>query len=106
MNLTEQKCIPCKGGMPAFTDAEANKLLLQIEGWTLENNTLTKPYKFKDFAEAMVFVNKVAAIAEGEGHHPDLTISYNKVTALLTTHAIGGLSVNDFILAAKMDAIR
>lgn len=103
MKLSEQKCIPCEGGFPPLTDAEAREQLKQLSGWTLEGVTIKKQYTFKTFPEAVAFVNKIAVIAEKEGHHPDLFISYNKVTATLTTHAIKGLSVNDFIIADKMD---
>ena len=107
MNLTEQKCVPCEGGMPPLSESEAKHFLADVKDWKLEeNNTLIrKEYRFKDFAASMKFVNNIAAIAEEQGHHPDISISYNKVTISLTTHAIKGLSVNDFIIAAKIDAI-
>ena len=79
--------------------------LKELNQWSIEKNNIKKSFKFKDFREAMRFVNAVANIAEQEGHHPDMTISYNKVLLTLTTHAIGGLSRNDFIVAAKIDEI-
>lgn len=84
---------------------EAEALLEKVEGWKLKENKIRKVYRFKDFKESMRFVNKVADLAEEEGHHPDILVSWNKVTLTLTTHAIGGLSRNDFILAAKIDKI-
>ena len=88
-----------------MTQDEAKKHLGEIRGWELEENAIEKKFTFKDFAEAMTFVNAVAAIAEAEGHHPDIDIRYNKVELELSTHAIGGLSMNDFVLAAKIDKI-
>ena len=91
-----------------MTESEAKKHLAEISGWTLIENgkKIEKLFTHADFKVAMVFVNKVADIAESEGHHPDIFISYNKVTITLWTHAVGGLSLNDFILAAKIDEIR
>src|SRR3989344_5626108 len=104
MELSEKKCVPCEGGTPPMTPDEAMKLQQQVKGWRLVTvngvHAIEKKFKFKDFAEAMVFVNKVATLAEEEGHHPDITISWNKVLLQLTTHAIKGLSENDFIMAA------
>ena len=77
----------------------------KIDGWTTDNKKISKTFKFADFKEAMKFVNKVADLAENEGHHPDINISYNKVEIILWTHAIGGLSTNDFIVAAKIDQL-
>jgi len=105
MNLLKQKCVPCEGGMPPLTQEQAVKHLEQIPSWKLVLNTLEKKFTFKNFKEAMVFINIVADIAENEGHHPDIFISYNKITLTLTTHAIKGLSVNDFIVAAKINAL-
>ena len=89
---------------------EAERLLQQIKQWQLLQingiDTIEKKFKFKDFAEAIKFVNKVAAVAEEEGHHPDIKINYNKVLLVLSTHAIGGLSENDFILAAKINELK
>ncbi len=82
---------------------EAQTFLKRVEGWKLKENRIQKIYRFKDFKESMEFVNRVADLAEEEGHHPDIAISWNKVTLTLTTYAIGGLSQNDFILAAKID---
>lgn len=105
MNLVARHCVPCEGDILPLSKAEARILLVEVPGWDLQDTYLTRPYHFADFAEAMVFVNMVAHIAEEEGHHPDIVITYNIVTMTLTTHAIEGLSENDFILAAKIDAL-
>ncbi|MFP3985606.1 MAG: 4a-hydroxytetrahydrobiopterin dehydratase, partial [Candidatus Bathyarchaeia archaeon] len=90
------------GTLP-MSEEEAKTMLKKVGGWELKENKIRKVFKFKDFRGSMEFVIKVADLAEGEGHHPDIAISWNKVTITLTTHAIGGLSENDFILAAKID---
>lgn len=106
MQLVDKKCVPCEGGMPPLTQEEAEKLHREVSDWKLEDTSLSKEFSFKDFDKAMDFVNVVADKAEIEGHHPDIDIRYNKVLLTLTTHAIGGLSENDFILAAKINSIR
>jgi len=106
MDLTQKKCKPCEGGVPPLTEEQTNDLLKQIPSWTIKDGHVFKQFKFKDFKEAMAFVNKVADIAEQENHHPDITISYSKVSIGLWTHAINGLSENDFILPAKIDDIK
>ena len=94
--------------MPPLTKKQAQELLKQVKGWSLIDGAhlLAKSFRFKDFAQAMVFANKIAAIAEEQGHHPDLTVSWGSVTVELMTHAVGGLSENDFVLAAKIDEIK
>jgi 4a-hydroxytetrahydrobiopterin dehydratase len=104
--LAARRCAPCERGTPPLTEAEASALLPGVREWEVrESKALRRRFRFRDFAAAMVFVNAVAALAEEEGHHPDIRISYNRVTLDLTTHAIGGLSENDFILAAKIDRL-
>jgi 4a-hydroxytetrahydrobiopterin dehydratase len=104
--LAERKCVPCEGGTPPLADERARSLLAELkEGWGLEEGKLVRNFKFRNFREAMAFVNRVAEIAEAEGHHPDIKISYNRVTLTLLTHAIKGLSDNDFIVAAKVDLL-
>lgn len=107
MDLINKKCVPCEGGTPPFKSEEIEKYLGQVdEAWeAIDEKRLRRRFVFKDFKEAMTFVNRVADIAEEEGHHPDISLVYNKVTLELTTHAISGLSENDFILAAKIDAL-
>ena len=106
IHLSDKKCVACEGGVPPFTTTQIAEYMPQVNGWDLiDDKKIAKNYKFKDFVEAMQFVNKVADIAESEGHHPDISISWNKVKLELTTHAIGGLSENDFIVAAKVNLL-
>jgi len=106
MDLTKKHCVPCEGGIPPMSKSEAEKYLKEVKGWQLVGNKIEKELKFKNFKQAMKFVNKVADLAEEEGHHPDILVySWNKVKIMTYTHAIGGLSENDFILAAKIDKI-
>ncbi|OGI57290.1 hypothetical protein A3B85_02855 [Candidatus Nomurabacteria bacterium RIFCSPHIGHO2_02_FULL_37_13] len=106
-NLLKKMCVACEGrGIKLLDRASAMEYIAQVSEWTLSEDVkqISKEYKFKDFIGAINFVNNVAEIAEREGHHPDIHIHYNKVLLKLSTHAIGGLSENDFILAAKIDA--
>jgi len=106
IHLSDKKCVACEGGVPPLGKDEAEKYLTQVsDNWHLEEKSIWAEFKFKDFKENMTFVNKIADIAEAEGHHPDLKINYNKLRVDLSTHAIGGLSENDFILAAKIDKL-
>ena len=105
MDLTKKKCVPCEGGVEPMSEKEAKKYLEKVPNWNLVGNKISRKLKFKDFKEAIKFVNKVAGIAEKEQHHPDINISYNKVELGLTTHAINGLSENDFIVAAKINKL-
>jgi len=107
MNLRNKKCVSCEGGMSPLEEAAAEELRRELEPeWHItHDHKLQRVFGFKDFKIAMVFVDKVADLAETEGHHPDITINYNKITLTLWTHAIGGLSENDFILAAKIDGL-
>lgn len=108
MNLIDKHCVPCEGGTPPLPDEKENELLKQVQEWLLLRDgihKIRKQFKFKNFKEAIGFVNKVAEIAESEGHHPDIYVFYNKVQLDLFTHAVSGLSENDFILAAKIDKI-
>lgn len=102
--LVSKSCVPCEGGVPALTPDEIAPLLGQVSGWSVaDGKKLTKTYRFPDFAQALAFVNRAGAVAEAEGHHPDLHLTWGKVGVEVWTHAIGGLSENDFILAAKLD---
>ena len=103
--LTQKFCMACEAGTPPMPAAQAQTLLAEVPGWDLADQTLSRTFRFKNFKEAMAFVNQVADLAEGEGHHPDIHISWNRVRLDLTTHAIKGLSENDFILAAKVNAL-
>jgi 4a-hydroxytetrahydrobiopterin dehydratase len=105
MDLTQKKCVPCEGGTPPMSEGQACTLLPRVPGWELRGPTLERKLKFKDFRGSMAFVNRLADLAEAEGHHPDIHISWNRVTLTLTTHAIKGLSENDFIMAAKINTL-
>ena|SRR3989344_6818524 len=107
MDLAQKKCVACEGGTAPLGRDESQTLLKQVNGWTLSGDVrwISKEFKFDDFAKAFAFAKKIADIAEEEGHHPDLQISWGKTTVELTTHAIKGLSENDFIIAAKIDKI-
>lgn len=106
-NLLTKKCVPCEGGTQPMSKEESQKYLSEVLGWEFfppaGGKKIKKQFTFKNFKGAMAFVNKVADLAESEGHHPDIFISYNKVRLELWTHAIGGLSENDFIIAAKIN---
>ena len=106
--LKTMKCIPCEGGVPPLSDNDENRLMIQVSGWeVLRQGThqLRRLFQFKDFKLAMNFVNKIADVAESEQHHPDLHIFFNRVEVVLYTHAINGLTENDFIMAAKINAL-
>lgn len=106
--LVSKKCKPCEGGVEPCTLSEANQQLAKLTGWYLthEGQRIRKDWTVKNFLAGMDFFNKVAAVAEKDGHHPDLHIAgYRNVSVELWTHAIGGLSENDFILAAKIDQV-
>lgn len=109
-DLQQKHCVPCEGGTPPLSDEKEDELIRQITDWILLRedgqmavHKLRRQFKFKTFPEAMAFVNKVAEIAEKEQHHPDIYIFYNKVQIELFTHAVGGISENDFIMASKID---
>lgn len=106
MNLTQKKCVPCESWVPPLTQDKIDPLLKQLKlEWTLSDDLkkIRHEFKFKNFKQAMEFVNRIATVAEEEGHHPDIYIYYNRVVIELTTHNIKGLSENDFILAAKVE---
>jgi 4a-hydroxytetrahydrobiopterin dehydratase len=106
--LSNKKCVPCeKKGSMAFDAAEASRYAAEVPGWILGEDAkkITREFTLKDFLGAMDFINAVADIAEAEGHHPDIYIFYNKVRLELSTHSVGGLSENDFIMAAKISDI-
>jgi 4a-hydroxytetrahydrobiopterin dehydratase len=107
MELKERKCIPCEGGVSALTADESSRLLSQLSGWHIDPRSaeLHKRFKLSSFAETIAFVNQLADLAEAEGHHPDFCVRFTVLDVSLTTHAIGGLSENDFVLAAKIDEL-
>ncbi len=105
-DLLSKHCVPCEGGTKPLSRSMAEAYLTATPGWDLmlgKKSKLTRKLKFKDFAGAMQFINRVADVAEEEGHHPDFSVSWNRVHMELTTHAIGGLSENDFIMAARIN---
>src|SRR6476661_4777364 len=105
MSLAEKKCVPCEGGTMPLTIQEAEAHMKELKGWTLSGDSrkISKEAKFKDFAEALAFANKVGAIAEAEGHHPDLYVAWGKCKIEIWSHKIKGLTEGDFSLAAKAD---
>jgi 4a-hydroxytetrahydrobiopterin dehydratase len=106
--LTRKKCAPCEGGVPPLSPEEARAFLANVEGWAItpDGQRIRREWTAKNFLAALDFFNKVGALAEEEGHHPDLhLVGYRNVAVELWTHAIGGLSENDFILAAKIDRV-
>ena len=102
--LAELQCVPCRGGVPPLRGEEIAKLLGQLEEWQVVNeHHLQKTYRFKDFRESLQFVNKIGELAESQGHHPDIFLTYGKVGIKIFTHKIDGLTESDFILAAKIE---
>ncbi len=104
-DLTNKNCKPCEGGTPALTQDEAKNLLKQLDGWELKDNVISKTFAFKNYYQVMAFVNAVAWMTHREDHHPDMQVGYNQCRVNYSTHAVGGLSENDFICAAKVDAL-
>ena len=108
MDYASKRCVPCEGGVPAMTPAEVDEAIRSLDGWDVRDGhqKIHKHHRFKDFRQAMKFVNALADLAEAEGHHPDISVHYSTVDVILWTHAVGGLSENDFILAAKLDRLQ
>ena len=104
-NLVTKKCVVCEIGTPPIPESQSDKMLQETPGWIKEENYIKRDFTFEDFKESMAFINKVASVAEEEGHHPDIYVFYNKVTLKLLTHAAKGLTENDFILAAKVNEL-
>ena len=105
-DLAAQNCVPCKGGVPSLKGAALEALGAQVPGWKIVNeHHLEKTYTFPDFAQALAYVNKVGAMAEEQGHHPDLLLAWGKVVVTTWTHKIDGLTESDFVLAAKCDRL-
>jgi 4a-hydroxytetrahydrobiopterin dehydratase len=102
--LSQRHCTPLEGGQP-MTDAEIREHLSQVPGWSVVSGSIEKRYDFADYHRTMAFVNAVAWVAHSQDHHPDLTVGYNRCTVRFNTHSVGGLSINDFICAARVDAL-
>ena len=107
MSLTSKTCVPCRGGIPPLEESQAQALLDQTPGWELIDDAtkIRRTFKLGDFAESMALVNKVGDLAEDEGHHPDIAFGWGYCTVLFYTHKIKGLHENDFIMAAKVNAL-
>jgi 4a-hydroxytetrahydrobiopterin dehydratase len=106
MELAQKHCVPCRGGVPPLAGVELDRLSGQVSGWeVVRSHHLVKGFAFPDFRTALEFVNRVGDLAEQEGHHPDLYLSWGKVDVHIWTHKIDGLTESDFILAAKIDQI-
>ena len=104
--LANKHCVPCRGGVPPLTGEPLTQLSRQVTDWKVINeHHLTKTFAFPDSKTALDFVNRVGAVAEAEGHHPDITLTWGKVDVLTYTHKIDGLTESDFILAAKIDGV-
>ena len=106
--LAEKECVPCKGGVPPLSVDERSRLLRELgpDGWQIPGgHHLEKQYKFPDFAKALAFVNRVGAIAEEQGHHPDIELGWGRVGIKIWTHKIDGLTESDFVIAAKFDRV-
>ena len=104
-DLASKQCLPCAAGTPRMSQKDANTLLKQLDGWMQYDTLIGKTYEFKNYYQTMAFVNAVAWLSHREDHHPEMTVGYNKCHVEYTTHAISGLSENDFICAAKVDAL-
>ncbi len=106
-DLASRECVPCRGGVPPLTAEEREPLLAELEGWqVVDGHHLSKLYTFENFVEALAFVNRVGEVAEANGHHPDLYLTWGKVRVEIHTHKIDGLTESDFVLAAKCDKVR
>ena len=104
-DLTAKKCKPCEGDVAPYAPAQVNEMLKLVKGWTVADGKLVKVYPFSNYYQTMAFVNALAWISHREDHHPDVLVGYNKCRVEYMTHAIGGLSENDFICAAKCDGL-
>lgn len=107
MGLADRTCVPCRGGVPALSAADAAKLIAETSGWALEEEAtrIRRTFRFKDFAAAMAFARRVGELAEEQGHHPDITIGWGYCSVAFRTHKIAALHENDFIMAAKVNAL-
>ena len=103
--LARKKCVPCEGGVAPLTDEQVRPMLKGLPGWSRDGKAITRTYKFKNYFETMAFVNAAAWISHREDHHPDMLVAWGECRVSYVTHAIDGLSENDFICAAKLDAL-
>jgi len=104
--LSSKTCVPCRGGVPPLAGKELENVAKQVPGWkVIDGHHIARSFTFKDFREALAFVNQVGEIAESQGHHPDIFLAWGKVVVTIWTHKIDGLTESDFILAAKIDTL-
>lgn len=103
--IADRRCQPCEGGIPALGDEEAARLLAAVPGWARQGERISKTFSFRDHYETLAFVNAVAWISHRADHHPELTVGYKDCRVCYWTHAIGGLSENDFVCAAKVERL-
>ena len=104
-DLANRHCKPCEGGVDPMTDVQIGRMLKGVQGWEYRDGMIRKTYDFKDYYQTMAFVNASAWISHREDHHPDISVGYNRCEVAYMTHAISGISENDFICAAKLDAL-
>lgn len=105
-DLAGKTCVPCRGGVPPLAGKELETFAAQVSAWKVINgHHITREFKFSDFVEALAFVNKIGALAEAQGHHPDIFLTWGRVAVTLWTHKIDGLTESDFIMAAKIDRL-
>ena len=106
-SLADKTCVPCRGGVPPLKGAALEKLRKEVTDWQIvDEHHLIRTFKFPDFKSALDFVNRVGAIAEEQGHHPDILLAWGKAEITLWTHAVDGLTESDFIVAAKIDRLK
>lgn len=106
MSLADQTCVPCKGGVPPLKGEALNKFKAQLPDWqVVDEHHLHRAFRFPDFKQALAFVNRAGAIAEEQGHHPDILLAWGKAEVTIYTHKIDGLTESDFVLAAKIDRV-
>lgn len=105
INLSAQRCVPCEGGVEPLSEEQIRTKLDMLEGWSYENGIIRKMYKFRNYYQTIAFVNAIAWFTHLENHHPDLHVTYNTCTVAYSTHAVNGITDNDFICAVKVDAL-
>lgn len=106
MTLQQKRCVPCTAETPPLSENEIRRMAAEVRDWKVEDGKqLRRNFRFQDFASALAFVNRIGAVADEEDHHPDILLGWGKAEVLYTTHAMNGLSENDFIMAAKTDAL-
>jgi 4a-hydroxytetrahydrobiopterin dehydratase len=106
MPLSDKNCVPCQGGVPALTAGQVSEIKTEVPFWSvIENHHVERTFRFPDFVTALAFVNRIGALAEEQGHHPDIVLAWGKVAVTIWTHAVNGLTEGDFVLASKIDRL-